>query len=209
MIDKETKHLVYVGLGNPGQKYRKTRHNIGFMVIDRFAEKHDWELKEVPRFQSKVAKGAFDDITAHLLEPAAYMNLSGHPLRKYLNYFHLGPDSVVVVTDDAALPFGEMRFRLLGSSGGHNGLKSVEQHLGTRNYARLRMGIAGKHYGQQPLEDYVLQDFSREETDELPNFIEQAASVLERLLTEDPERVMNDVNTKVKNKDDSEPTKTL
>ncbi len=204
MMDRENKHLVFAGLGNPGRKYRKNRHNIGFMVIDRFAERQGWELKDAPRFQAKAAKGALGNKTAHLVEPETYMNLSGQSLGKYLNYFHLGPEEVVVVTDDAALPFGEMRLRLMGSSGGHNGLKSVEQHLGTRNYARLRLGIAGKHYGQQALEDYVLQDFSKQEMEELPQFIEKAASVLERLIAEDPERVMNEVNTKVKNKDDSE-----
>lgn len=207
--DGEMKHLVLVGLGNPGKKYEMTRHNIGFLVIDSLAVRHGWKFKDISRFEAKVAKGVIGDAEVHLLKPATYMNLSGRALIKYLNYFQLGPETVAVAADDAALPFGTLRLRLMGSSGGHNGLKSIEQYLGTQKYVRLRLGIAGRHLRKNSLEDYVLEDFSKPERKELPNFVEEAALALERLTQEQPERVMNDVNTKVKKEDDADKTGTL
>ncbi|NGX57773.1 MAG: Peptidyl-tRNA hydrolase [Chlamydiae bacterium] len=205
----DSKHKVFVGLGNFGKRYQKTRHNIGFMVTERLCDRHFWELKDVPRFKAKVAKGVMDDKTIHILEPATYMNASGQALKRYLDYFHLSSQDVCVVTDDIALSFGEMRLRAMGSSGGHNGLKSIEQHLGTRQYPRLRLGIAGEHHQQRALEDYVLDEFSRAEREQLPLLIESAVDVLERLVTQDIERVMKDVNTRQEKENESNKNKSL
>jgi len=212
------RHKVFVGLGNIGKRYEKTRHNMGFMIVDRLAERLGLELNEASRFKAKVAKGVVGQVTVHLLEPTTYMNASGQAIESYMKYFHLPVDDLCVVTDDVALPFGNFRFRKEGSSGGHNGLKSVEQHLGSRQYARFRIGIAGEHHGKKPLDDYVLENFSRSELNELPDIIERAADTLEKLLTQDVESVMNEVNTRVKqvsekkrqeNKDESNTEKSL
>lgn len=214
----EVRHRVFVGLGNVGKRYVKTRHNIGFMVVERLVERHHWELKEVSRFRAKVAKGIADQTTVHVLEPTTFMNASGQALRRYLDYFHLSFRDVCVVTDDVALPFGEMRLRAQGSSGGHNGLKSIEQHLRSRQYARLRMGIAGQGSREGLLEDYVLEDFSKTEQEKLPEFVDRGAFALEQLIKDDIELVMKTVNTRVtkvpepgqeKKEDESNNTKPL
>jgi len=192
------RHRVFVGLGNIGKRYEMTRHNMGFLAVDSFALRHGLELKEASRFQAKVAKGVVKDITLHLLEPTTYMNASGRSVALYLKYFQLPLDALCVVTDDVALPFGDLRLKPSGSSGGHNGLKSVEQHVGTRHYARLRVGIAGEHHKKGALEDYVLEKFSSREMDELPEILDNAANALEMLLTRDFESVMKEVNTKAK-----------
>jgi len=192
------RHRVFVGLGNIGKRYEKTRHNMGFLTVDCLAARHGLELKEASRFKGKVAKGVVENVTLHLLEPTTYMNASGQSVEMYLKYFQLPLEALCVVTDDVALPFGDLRLRSGGSSGGHNGLKSVEQHVGTRQYARLRIGIAGEHHGKGALDNYVLEKFSSQEMNELPEILDSAANALEMLLTHDIESVMKEVNTKVK-----------
>lgn len=197
---KETvKHCVIVGLGNPGKKYEATRHNIGFMVVKELASKLGWRLKEETQFSAYCAHGQVGDTICRLLLPTTYMNNSGQAVRRYLDYYQLGPENVIVVTDDVALPFGEMRLRTMGSAGGHNGLKSVEAHLGTRHYIRLRMGVGAPDKlgsDDDALADYVLSGFSGNEAKTLPHFVEKGAHVLWQLLHEAVTRVMNEVNGK-------------
>lgn len=196
----KTKQIVFVGLGNPGKKYEMTRHNIGFMVIQGLASKLGCHLKLEERFQARVARGKSKDVIVHLLLPQTYMNLSGSAVRSYLSYYHLSPQQIVVVADDVAIDFGEIRLRLLGSAGGHNGLKSIEAQLQTKNYSRLRMGIGAiederKEYDD--LADYVLGEFTSLERKGLESFVDRGVQALERLMTEDVHRVMNDVNAKI------------
>lgn len=196
---------IFVGLGNPGSRYEKTRHNIGFMVIEEFARELGWPLKEEKRFKAKVARGEIDGCQIHLILPLTYMNESGTAVRKYLDFYRLDRSGVVVVTDDVAIDFGELRLKPRGSAGGHNGLKSIQQHLGTVEYARLRMGVGAPIYtSEDALADYVLSAFSVHENKELPSLIEKGASALKRLLNEDVSRVMNDVNTKQKKRSPEE-----
>jgi len=206
-------HKIFVGLGNIGKRYDKTRHNMGFMIVDQLADRWNLELKEVSRFKAKVAKGVVGGVTVHLIEPSTYMNASGQSVEQYLKYFQLPITTLCVVTDDVTLPFGHLRLRREGSSGGHNGLKSVEQYLGTRSYVRLRIGISGEHHGKKPLDNYVLENFSRNELNELPGIIDKAADGLQMLLTQDAESVMNVVNkvsvTRQENKDESNREKSL
>jgi peptidyl-tRNA hydrolase, PTH1 family len=154
-----------------------------------------------------VARGQCDDATVHLILPTTYMNNSGIAVRRYLDYFKLMPQQLVVVVDDVALPFGEMRLRGEGSSGGHNGLKSLTEHLATSHYARLRMGIGsnmghpqshpeGQPEGYMPLADYVLSDFSTSEVGQLEEFIDRGTQVLMRLIKEPIAIVMNAINTR-------------
>lgn len=189
------KKYLFVGLGNPGPRYEMTRHNLGFLVLKAFANQHSWKFKHELRFQADIAKGKIQDQEVHLLLPLTYMNESGVAVKKYMKEKKFSIDQIVVVVDDVAIPFEEIRLRTSGSSGGHNGLKSIEAHLQDREYARLRMGI-GCQKLEIPLENYVLQRFSEQERGVLESFIKRATAILENLLSEDIAKVMNDVNTK-------------
>lgn len=166
--------------------------------MEELARTWGWSFKDEKEFQTRVAKGQNGDVTIHLLMPMTYMNESGRAIRRYLDFFKLTPEQLLVVADDVALPFSQMRLRRMGSAGGHNGLKSIEQHLGTQHYARLRMGIGSNLTGERELADYVLDTFSAEERKELPSFIKRGATAVERLTKESFAPVMNSVNIKVR-----------
>lgn len=185
-------HRLFVGLGNPGKRYEKTRHNMGFLVVEEMAKRFSWVPKEEKRFSARVCKGVVRGVTVHLLMPVTYMNDSGIAVRSYLDYFRIAPQNLVVVVDDVALDFGEMRLRLSGSAGGHNGLKSIEAHLGTMDYMRLRLGIGDKRVAT--LSDHVLGGFSAGELKLLDSFVDRGATALERLIDDDAQAVMNEVN---------------
>jgi peptidyl-tRNA hydrolase, PTH1 family len=187
--------LLFVGLGNPGLQYALTRHNLGFLVVEGFAKDMGLSLKADRRFNARVAKGIEENIAIHLLLPMTYMNLCGVAVGRYIDYFKVPLNHVMIVTDDISLAFGKLRLRSMGSAGGHNGLRSVEAHLGTSHYMRLRMGIG--HPGEQMLANYVLEAFSQTEQQELPAFIDRGVEVLKRLLKESFSRVMNSVNTEL------------
>jgi len=166
------------------------------MVVKDFARKAGWCFKEEWRFSALVAKGQIGDAVVHLVLPTTYMNLSGMAVRPYLDYYKLGADTLLVVSDDTALPFGQIRLRSMGSPGGHNGLKSVEAYLGTSQYARLKMGVGAPEPGRG-LADYVLAPFGAEEIAALGAFIDRGTLVLNHLLDDSVSNVMNKVNTKV------------
>lgn len=173
--------IVFVGLGNPGKKYVHTRHNLGFLVVEKFAQKVGWTLNNNQRFMAKEAKGRLEQKEIHLLLPLTYMNESGKAVKLYLDYYKMTPSHLVVVCDDTALNFGHLRLRLQGSAGGHNGLKSLIACLGTSDFARLRMGIGHRREGQD-LADYVLENFSAEESKVLDTIVEQGVAALQTLL---------------------------
>lgn len=186
-------YFVFVGLGNPGPKYEKTRHNIGYLVVRAFAERQGWHFEEESRFQAFVCKGRIEKTMIHLLLPTTYMNLSGAAIKSYLDFFKLEKSQLTVIVDDIALPFGQVRLRWEGSSGGHNGLKSVESNLGTACYGRLRMGIG--HPQGKVLANYVLEPFSQIEIECLGSVVDRGATILHQLTRENFVRVMNEVNT--------------
>lgn len=192
------KEFVILGLGNPGKQYQMTRHNLGYLLVQKFAELLGCNMKEERQFQALVGKGKCDHTILHLLLPQTYMNKSGESLRAYLEYYKLPIENVIVISDDIALPYGEMRIRQAGSSGGHNGLKSVQKHLSTQNYVRLRMGIGEKERLGE-LADYVLQPFSQEEMQSLPLYLEKGVNVLKHLIDEGILKSMNVVNIKQTN----------
>lgn len=200
MTYSDQKYFVFVGLGNPGVQYEMTRHNLGYLVVQAFAARVGWHFKDDKRLNALVTKGLIDGTVVHLLLPTTYMNVSGLAVRRYLDFFKLEATRVVVVTDDIALPFGQLRLKTMGSTGGHNGLKSVEAHLGTAHYIRLRMGIG--HPGERVLANYVLEPFNREELEQLKVFVDRGVEVLTRLLKESVSQLMNTVNTKPQQKAD-------
>ncbi len=195
MVVESQQRLVFIGLGNPGKKYAYTKHNLGFLVIEELAQELGWPLKENRQFNAKSVKGRINEQEVHLLMPLTYMNDSGWSVRSYLDYYQLRPNQCVVISDDIALPFGQLRLRKQGSAGGHNGLKSIIAHLGTEDFIRLRMGI-GNNEGQD-LADFVLTGFNSEETAVLPDYIRSGAGILKSLTAEPIAKVMTTVNTKL------------
>ncbi|MET3543166.1 PTH1 family peptidyl-tRNA hydrolase [Pontibacter aydingkolensis] len=186
------KYLI-VGLGNIGPEYAETRHNIGFMVLDYLAKKHDAQF-DTGR-HSFVTEIKTKGRTFVLVKPTTYMNLSGKAVQHWLSNLKLPVEQMMVITDDIAIPFGKIRIRTKGSAGGHNGLKHIEQTLGHNNYPRLRFGVGDSfHKGKQV--DYVLSKFSDDESIELQTLIEKAADSVIAFGTIGLERTMNQYNTK-------------
>ncbi|MGD1892449.1 MAG: aminoacyl-tRNA hydrolase [Cyclobacteriaceae bacterium] len=184
------KYLI-VGLGNPGPKYELTRHNIGFLTLDRLAEQKG-EVFEVSRL-AEVSSVKHKGRTLYLIKPTTFMNLSGKAVNYWLQELKIPKENLLVLTDDIALPFGTLRMRAKGSSAGHNGLKNIEQLTGGQNYPRLRMGVGDDfHKGQQV--DYVLSQFPREELDQLPEIMDRAAEMVLAFCTIGIARTMSQYN---------------
>ncbi|MFW6049882.1 MAG: aminoacyl-tRNA hydrolase [Myxococcota bacterium] len=181
-------HLV-AGLGNPGSKYAMNRHNVGFMVVDRLAERSRAGAFR-DKFKGKLAKGRLGDTQVVLLKPMTYMNLSGESVAPAMKFFKVRLDRLVVVHDELDLPFGVLRIKEGGGTAGHNGLRSIVKHCGGGGFARLRMGI-GRPSGKQPVEAWVLSDFDVSERAELDELLDRAAEALEVLLVEGVRAAMN------------------
>ena len=188
------KYLI-AGLGNIGSEYVDTRHNIGFMVLDRLAEK----LKVTPELSrhAYTVTAKYRGRRLVLIMPTTYMNLSGKAVKYYMDQEKIPMERVMIVTDDLNLPFGTMRMRAKGSNGGHNGFKHIDQVLGSNNYARIRMGIGNEYLKGQQV-DYVLSPFTDEEFDELPELIEKACKGILSFVSIGIGRTMNDFNKKKK-----------
>ncbi|WP_017328172.1 aminoacyl-tRNA hydrolase [Synechococcus sp. PCC 7336] len=186
---------LIVGLGNPGPKYTDTRHNCGFMAIDRLSDRWKIPLNPEKRFQGDYGEGVGPAGKLRLLKPKTYMNLSGQSVRAAIDWFKLDPASVLVVYDDMDLPFGRLRLRLSGSAGGHNGMKSIIQHLGQQNFPRLRLGV-GAPDGDRDAIGHVLGRFTPEEKAHLPELIDTSADAIELCLRQDVPAAMNRYNPK-------------
>jgi peptidyl-tRNA hydrolase, PTH1 family len=186
------KYLI-CGLGNPGPEYELTRHNIGFLVLDRFAEKLGVSFKS-DRL-GWVAEGKFKGRTFILLKPSTYMNLSGKAVNYWLQQEKIPVEQLMVITDDIALPFGKLRMRSKGSNGGHNGLGNIQQVLGTEVYPRLRFGVGGD-FSKGKQVDYVLGNFAKEEMEKLPEIMDKACQGVIDFSAVGIERAMNSINTK-------------
>lgn len=163
---------LIVGLGNPGREYARTRHNVGFMILDRLTEKSGVRFR-AGKWQAETA--AHDG--AYFCKPTSFMNLSGQPVATVSRFYKVPPAQILVVLDDTALPLGRMRFRAGGSAGGHNGLQSILDHLGTQEVPRLRVGI-GEAEGRQ-MTDHVLGRFTPEEQPVLEKALQRAAEAVE------------------------------
>lgn len=165
------KRFLIVGLGNMGRDYVGTRHNIGFMIADKLVEESGGTFSSC-RY-GDMAKIRVKNCELMVLKPSTFMNLSGVAVRYWMNKEKLPLDQLLILVDDIALPFGTIRMRASGSEGGHNGLKSISEHLGTRNYARLRFGV-GNDFAKGAQADYVLSEFNMEERTLLPEKINRA-----------------------------------
>jgi PTH1 family peptidyl-tRNA hydrolase len=173
------KTILIVGLGNPEKKYDLTRHNIGFYCLDSFVDKtdemKDWILKK--DFKAMVSEGNLNGNRIIAIKPTTYMNLSGEAVRAIASFYQITPDDILVVHDELDINFGQIRLRVDGSSGGHNGIKSVSKAIG-ESYGRIRIGIGPKTPEQILAEDFVLQKFNKDEQKELQNLAREVTSIL-------------------------------
>ncbi len=186
-------NFLIVGLGNPGAEYAKTRHNAGFLLVEKLAEQWQSGWANERKFVSRVAKAERNGQKVLLCEPQTFMNLSGESVGALVNYYQLPLVKILVAVDDADLPFGEIRLRKSGSSGGHHGLESIEQHLASREFARLRIGI-GRKDSSRAIANYVLGKFEAGENELLKKVLERAANQVETWLAAGSEKAMSQFN---------------
>ena len=182
---------LLVGLGNPGIRYARTRHNIGFMVLDRLAETMGLSFSEKADYRA--CNGSISGQKVILMEPLTFMNRSGSAVRKILSKYTILPEHIVVIHDDLDLDAGKLKIRTKGSSGGHKGVESVIQNLGTRDFIRVRIGIGRDHL--IPTEDYVLSRFRKEENALLKEALSAAVDAIFCLIEEGTGKAMNRFNS--------------
>ena len=193
---------LIVGLGNPGQEYEMTRHNLGFMLIDRLFERAGGRRFR-PESSAKVAEVTLAGRRVILAKPQTYMNLSGDAVRPLLDrYGEADPGNLIVASDDVALPFGMIRVRARGSAGGQKGLKSIIERLGTQEFARVRLGVKPDH-PVDDLSNFVLSPIRRRDREELEETVDRAADAVEMILTEGVERAMARFNERVKSENEA------
>lgn len=169
---------LIVGLGNPGEKYTATRHNIGFVVVDELMRKHSFS-EPTDKFKGKLSTGTIEGEKVAVLKPQTYMNLSGESVRAAMDFYKLEPSQIIVIHDEIDLPFGEIRAKKGGGSAGHNGLKSITKHLGTPDYIRIRFGVSHpRELGLKiDVSDYVLGKFTASEQAELEPLVEKTLTL--------------------------------
>lgn len=185
--------FLIVGLGNIGDEYRNTRHNIGFKMLDAFAEASNLVFED--HRYGMVARGRIKNAEIVLLKPSTFMNLSGNAVRYWLNKENVPVENMLVMVDDLNLPFGTIRIRMKGSNGGHNGLGHIQQVLGTENYARVRFGI-GNDYNRGAQIGFVLGEWTEEEQKALPEYLKVTNEIIPSFCLQGIERTMNLFNKK-------------
>jgi len=188
----ENKPYLIVGLGNPGADFRHNRHNIGFMVLDALAETANIPLRRV-EFRAIVGKGTLDGRRVILAKPQTFMNDSGQAVAPLVSFYKIPLENLLVIHDDLDLPFGTLRLRPLGGTGGQRGMESIVDKLWTNNFARLRVGI-GRPPGRMNPRDYVLHDFDPPQCKWLPGVLDQALAAIRTFLVDGIEKAMNKFN---------------
>jgi len=181
---------LIVGLGNVGKNYENTRHNVGFMFIDKYADKNNLNFKE--KMDALYTETIINNEKVLLIKPTTFMNLSGEAISLVMNYYKIEVKDLIVIYDDLSLDLGKLRFRANGSDGGHNGIKSIIKHLGGKNFDRIKVGI-----GPQPpipAEAFVLQNFAKEQMDDLKTSVKRTVDALECYLSEGIDKAQNRYN---------------
>ena len=179
---------LIAGLGNIGEKYCFTRHNAGFMVLDKLALDNNFSFKEESKLKCFLAKS--NDII--YIKPTTFMNLSGEAVRAVMDYYKIDIKDILIIYDDIALDLGRIRFRANGSDGGHNGIKSIIKHVGTKEFDRLKVGIGPQP--NIPSENYVLQNFPKEQLETLKEVLKRADEAIEFYLSNDIQKAQNKFN---------------
>jgi PTH1 family peptidyl-tRNA hydrolase len=195
--------FLIVGLGNPGAEYAKTRHNAGFLLVEKLVAKWKCDWANEKKFRARIAKSERDGKKILLCEPQTFMNLSGETIGALANFYQLPLEQLMIVADDADLPVGTVRLRASGSSGGHHGLESIEQHLASRKFARLKIGI-GRKDSLREIASHVLGKFDSAENELMEKVLERAVDQIEIWLSAGIEKaiqlngVVNSINEKEK-----------
>lgn len=182
---------LVVGLGNPGRKYKDTRHNAGFMVIDRVADKYNIQLRKEER-KALVAKERIKGEKVILAKPQTFMNKSGVSVQQLADYYNLDTADILIIYDDLDLDVGQLKIKPQGGHGGHNGIRSVINLLGSKNFARVRIGIGRPEY--RSVKDYVLSKFSSEEEEEIDQVLRSGVKAVEYFLDSNLDQAMNKYN---------------
>ena len=185
--------FLIAGLGNPGEKYRRTRHNIGFEILNQWSETLGAPMKS-RRFQSRSAIAHYQRKAIILLRPITYMNRSGQAIKACLDYYRLPLDQILIVHDDLDLPTGKLKLVPKGGAGGHKGVRSIINHVGTDHFSRLKIGIGRPQYNEE-VEDYVLTSFYPDEKKIMERTISTAIKACELVILEGIDRAMNQVNS--------------
>jgi PTH1 family peptidyl-tRNA hydrolase len=189
----ESLHLM-VGLGNPGADYERTRHNAGFLVVEELARRVSAKWKLEKKFSVRMAQIEHGGRRVLLAQPQTFMNASGGAVGALVNFYQVPLQQLLVIVDDADLPLGEIRLRAKGSSGGHHGLESIEQHVGSREFARLKVGIGRTKDGRREITNYVLGKFGADEKKLLEKVLQRAADQAECWVAGGVEKAMNQFN---------------
>ena len=182
---------LIVGLGNPGPSYARNRHNVGYQCLERLAQRNELRLSRM-MFKAMIASGTVNGTRVLLARPLTFMNLSGQSVRPLLRWYRVSLPDLLVVYDDLDLPLGKIRLRQKGSSGGHKGMASIIQELGSDEFARLRIGIGRPLHGEPP--EYVLSDFTRDESSVMDRTYDQAVAAIETFLANGIAVAMNQFN---------------
>ena len=184
---------LIAGLGNPGEQYENTRHNVGFRVIDELADRGDFPVQRL-KFHALTNTAVIGGQGVLVMKPVTYMNLSGEAVGEAARFYKLPSDHVLVISDDVDLSLGRLRIRKGGSAGGHNGLKSIIQHLGTNQFPRLKVGVGGKPHPDYDMADWVLGKLQGEDKKIMDEAVRRAAQAVECLLSQGLDKAMNQYN---------------
>ncbi|MEE8317302.1 MAG: aminoacyl-tRNA hydrolase [Candidatus Omnitrophota bacterium] len=185
---------LIVGLGNPGKPYKATRHNVGFMVIDRLARHYNIRFRSNHRFKALTGEGLIGEESCYLVMPQTFMNLSGHSVRSFINWLKIELGDILLIVDEVALPFGRIRIRTKGTDAGHKGLRSTIDCLGTNEFSRMRIGIMGRR-AVKDYSRYVLSGFTKKEQKALPDILDRASHACECWIREGVNTAMNSYNS--------------
>lgn len=189
----EKRRWLIVGLGNPGPKYLLTRHNVGFICLDRYVDSLNlsgWSTQE----KALLLKIKGQENELFLAKPQTYMNLSGESVQPLMAYYKIPLENLIVLHDEIDIPFGKLRIQKNRGAGGHNGLKSINERLGTQDYARIKIGVGRPPHPEMNVADYVLQNFSSEEQTQLPDFLDTVGDALDALITVGLDRASSNFN---------------
>ena len=184
---------LIVGLGNPGDQYENTRHNVGFRALDELAETASVPVQKL-KYKALTNTCTVGGCKVLLMKPITYMNLSGEAVRQTADFYKIPPERILVISDDVSLPVGKLRIRTSGSAGGHNGLKSIIQHLGTDQFPRVKIGVGGKPHPDYDMADWVLGKFPPADKKVIDEMVQKAAKAAAYYIKEGPEKAMGCFN---------------
>lgn len=191
--DSSAPEFLIVGLGNPGDKYEFTRHNAGFLTLDRLCVEEDFKINKI-KFKSLMGEVRLSGHRCIVIKPQTFMNNSGEAVREVCSFYKIPPENVIVIFDDISLPCGKLRIRRKGSDGGHNGIKSIIYHLNSDNFPRVKMGVGAKPHPDYDLADWVLSTFKKDEMEDFKSAVADACEAVKLIIDGKTDVAMNRFN---------------